>query len=398
MERLLFLLCLVHSVSCGSVTISNKVARRDVNGDILNAHNGNIVYVNGTYFLYGENYGRGSYIVPDNAILPKLAVYTSTDMKTWEPKGFLHNNSKGVKNAPPIWSDTAHWQWAPNGTWWSPTAMYDKSSGSVIIWFSASTGQCCTATFGIAISKDGIHFELVSLSETPSTNVSVDGSAIFVDDDNVGYVAYVAMGIPGKDGHVVAIDKLNDDFLGTAKIQVGTFFPDSFVEGVMLFKRRGLYYVMYGSCCCACREGSGAVVHTAKHIEGPWVRQPGGDMNCRAGPDVKVCAGMDAGASRKRPMGELIINAQGIGMSVLPSATDDKEPVYLWAGSRWLSAPHNNPKCTSLCNTCERDEGFNGYIRGNDFEYWIPLVFDDDNGGSVKRFQPFVDNFELPIP
>ena len=30
----------------------------------------------------------------------------------------------------------------------------------------------------------------------------------------------------------------------------------------MLFKRKGRYYVIYGSCCCACREGSGAVRKT----------------------------------------------------------------------------------------------------------------------------------------
>ena len=34
--------------------------------------------------------------------------------------------------------------------------------------------------------------------------------------------------------------------------------PDYFVEGAMLFKRKGRYYVMYGSCCCACRSAGTA--------------------------------------------------------------------------------------------------------------------------------------------
>ena len=45
--------------------------------------------------------------------------------------------------------------------------------------------------------------------------------------------------------------------------------PDYFVEGTMLFKRGGRYYIIYGSCCCACREGSGAVVLSATNITGP---------------------------------------------------------------------------------------------------------------------------------
>lgn len=187
-------------------------------------------------------------------------------------------------------------------------------------------------------------------------------------------------------------DELNDDYLGTSKIQVGSYFPDPFVEGVMLFKRNHLYYAIYGSCCCACREGSGAVVHIASNIYGPWKRQKGGDMNCNAGPDVEVCAGMPA-PSYKRPSGELIINAQGIGMSVIPSSQGGN--IYLWAGSRWLSAPHNNLKCNSLCDSCEKLEGFDGYIRGHDYEYWIPLSF--DGNGNVQRFQPFVDSFQLDI-
>ena len=48
-------------------------------------------------------------------------------------------------------------------------------------------------------------------------------------------------------------------------------------------------------------------------------------MNCNAGPDVKICAGMDAGPTRKRPTGELIINAQGIGLSVIPKISSDAE-------------------------------------------------------------------------
>ena len=39
-------------------TVSNAVPRVDTDGNIVDAHSGNIVEMNGTYFLYGEFYGK----------------------------------------------------------------------------------------------------------------------------------------------------------------------------------------------------------------------------------------------------------------------------------------------------------------------------------------------------
>lgn len=64
------------------------------------------------------------------------------------------------------------------------------------------------------------------------------------------------------------------------KVNVTGFFPDDYVESPSLFKRKGLYYLTYGSCCCGCAEGGGQVVFTAKAVEGPWVRQTHADINC----------------------------------------------------------------------------------------------------------------------
>ena len=47
--------------------------------------------MNGTFFLYGEYHGRGHNEGPSSP-LPKLSVYTSTDMDTWSFRGLLHNN------------------------------------------------------------------------------------------------------------------------------------------------------------------------------------------------------------------------------------------------------------------------------------------------------------------
>lgn len=74
-------------------------------------------------------------------------------------------------------------------------------------------------------------------------------------------------------GHIVSIERMTPDLLGTSEVNVTGFFPDDFVESPSLFKRKGWYYLTYGSCCCGCSEGGGQAVFKARAIEGPWERQ-----------------------------------------------------------------------------------------------------------------------------
>lgn len=170
----------------------------------------------------------------------------------------------------------------------------------IVLWWTATPAACCDAYWGVAESVDGIHFVLVSLNETgaghlkppparpggrPAAGLGAmtnpkDGNAVLIDDDGVGYIAYTAIKPattlpaagepPGfKGDRMVAIEQLSPDLLHSTKVQVGALFPDDFAEGVMLFKRAGIYYVVYSSCCCACRGDSGAVVYHASNISGP---------------------------------------------------------------------------------------------------------------------------------
>jgi hypothetical protein len=372
------------------VTISNAEPRLSTTGAVVDAHSGNVVGpLNGTYFLYGEWYGEGNYVVAGNTELPKLAVYTSTDLTSgsWEFRGLLHNNTE------PGWAASPAWPWQPHGTFWSPSAVWSEARQQVVLYFAATQAACCTALWGVATSDDGVHFDLVTMTGTASLNASLDGSALFIDDDGTGYVAYDAMNAPGLHDHVVAIDRLSPDLLSSSGERVA-LMPDYFVEGVMLFARGDLYYVVYGSCCCACREGSGAVVLTAPTIKGPWARQPR-DVNCKA--DAAVCAGMPSEqGEQERPTGQLTISAQGLGLSVLAPVPPAVQPTVLWHGQRWLSAPGNPPGCETLCKpaqgACAQPLQ---YDKGADFDYWIPLDFGPD--GAVLPFQEFVGEFNLTI-
>ena len=388
-EELCAFILLLATTTARQVSISNSKPRLTTSGKVVDAHSGNIVGpVNGTYFLYGEWYGDGNFDVTHAVDLPKLAVYTSTTLTSgsWQFRGLLHNNTS------PGWVDSPLWPWAPRGAWYVPSAVYSEARQKFVIYWTASQAECCEAQWGVAQSDDGVHFQLLSLNQTASMNSSLDGSFLFLDDDGSGYVAYTAMQAPGLRGHVVAIDRLSPDLLSSSGERV-FLFPDFFVEGAVLFKRRGLYYVIYGSCCCACRQGSGAVVSTAPTIRGPWTRQTR-DANCNA--DAPVCAGMpDGQIAHERPLGHLTISAQGTAVSVLPSGGTDDATV-LWHGQRWLSGPHNPPACTTLCDpptgVCQQAPN---YVKGADFDYWIPLAF--DSAGKVMQFTPFVDEFRISL-
>jgi hypothetical protein len=107
---------------------------------------------------------------------------------------------------------------------------------------------------------------------------------VFVDKDGTGYMIY-------GDFHLNFIEKLTPDFLhGTgigADIPGGikshpplTAFPVDFVEAPVLFERKGVYYALFGHCCCFCYQGSGMFVFQAPHPLGPWKQQASGDLGC----------------------------------------------------------------------------------------------------------------------
>lgn len=105
---------------------------------------------------------------------------------------------------------------------------------------------------------------------------------------------------------MTSIERLSPDLLSSSKVNVTGFFPDSYNESPGLFKRGSTYILTYGSCCCACRGGSGVVVFTAPSIEGPWTRQAHGDVNC-ANATAPICGGFGA---RTTDRDQLVYNAR----------------------------------------------------------------------------------------
>ena len=67
-------------------------------------------------------------------------------------------------------------------------------------------------------------------------------------------------------------------------------FGHEFVEAPAIFKREGIYYALFGKCCCFCGHGSGSGVYTAAHPLGPWTYHE--QIACKVPPKPGCGCGM----------------------------------------------------------------------------------------------------------
>ena len=154
------------------VVIHNDVARRDVDGNYVDAHDGKIVHVNGTYFLYGEAYGNQTLATPYPwKQWPRLNVYTSPDLVSWTLRG---DPLPMVKT-----------------TLWIPNVLYDAKTQRFIMWYGAGVWATATSTDGINFVPAGPPF-----ASRFGMAAQTDGTGIFIDDDGQGYVAFAVTAPP----------------------------------------------------------------------------------------------------------------------------------------------------------------------------------------------------------
>lgn len=375
------------------IIIRNDMPRLAVDGTVVDAHDGMLLEHKGTYFLYGESYGNQTLATAYPwASRPRLLVYTSQDLMNWTCRG------------DPLPMES--------GTLWIPNVIYHAATARFIMWYGSGGWKSAT-------SNDGIHF-------TPSkygvfysrfgAEARTDGTGLLVDDDGVGYVAF-AVGFPGFDqlkwpvdpapahpgwpghdahnyGHIVTIERLSDDLLTSTKINVTGWFPDDLVESPSLFKRGSKYYLTYGSCCCGCQVGSGVVVFTASHIQGPWTRQPvHSDLNCRNA-SQPICGG----GHMRSTAAKYVFDAQWWSASAITLGNGGTQRLLF--GRRWLSGPHVPDGCHDICGNrgkpelCQR--GGAKYLLKTDYSVWYPLEFEPATG-ALAPFRE-MPSFELELP
>ena len=266
MKKILFALlsCLCVNIVLSQFINFNKegkpIVRLSSSGNALDAHDGEIAYFNGTYYLYGTSYDCGFEWGNKAAPFCGFKVYASKDLKTWDYKGYLFD------------ATTRQWQCRCDGKTYGcfrPHVIFNKKTKRYVLWVNVYDNRVGYRVF-TASKPTGPFMEvqephLAVNSDMPVAGLNNGDHDLFVDDDGTAYLAYTDW---RKKGAIV-IEKLSDDYLtGTGE------YADSVTSGATeapaLFKRKGKYYVLYSDPNCGYCGGTGTSYKTASSPLGPW--------------------------------------------------------------------------------------------------------------------------------
>ena len=249
------------------VSISNTECRSDVNGDLMDTHDGNIVQweQDGLYWFYSMGYQDCT--IEHGLIPPQecpgiyssfgrcgfrtdhaLRVYSSPNLKDWT-----------LQNINALDTETR-----PYGIYFRPKVVYNAATSKYVLWVNhLPDGDTPLQAYGYAgylvATSDGPEGPFVTVNEAAALSEGAAGDAdIFVDENGVdAYIVYNGW----YNDHTISVEKLNDSFTDS----LGADYNSGPVSGgkqeaPAMFQRNGYYYMLYGHTCCFCKEGAGAHV------------------------------------------------------------------------------------------------------------------------------------------
>jgi hypothetical protein len=270
-----------------TVTIHNDAPRLDSKGNIVDAHDGNLQFFNGRYYLYGTAYGQTAGFSINN----RFRVYSSADLEHWTFEGEL-------LKAP------------TDGVYYRPYVVYSANTHKYVLWYNwypkLWNGQVGVATSETPIGPFTIENPNVQLSQ--AADHPGDGS-LFVDFDSTAYFVYTVI----NQGHAIRVEQLSSDYVSSTGKTSQILAKGC--EAPAMFRHGDDYYVLFDSACCFCSKGSGARVYKASSPLGPYQQLSNVNRDAQNSP---------------------IIHGQQTYVATLPTA---EGPVLMWMADRWGSRP-----------------------------------------------------------
>jgi len=327
-STLVLLICLnfVGRAQVKNFTADGKqITRFDNLGNAVDAHDGEIAYFEGTYYLYGTSYDCGFEWNNKTAPFCGFKTYSSKDMVNWKDEGFMFD------------AKTPLWQSRCDGKTYGcfrPHVVYNKKSKNYVLWINVydnvSGYRVFTGKSPIGPFTEVAEPKIAVNSNMPAAGLNNGDHDLFIDDDGTGYLAFTDWRTKGT----IVVEQLTDDYLsGTGK--VANSITSGKTEAPALFKRKGIYYITYSDPNCGYCAGTGTSYKTAKSPLGPW--SEGKKISDNS------CGGQPSFVSTMK------VNA---------------ETIYLYGSDLWNNAAKN-----------EAQANF----------YWAPLTFAED--GSIKPME-----------
>lgn len=300
----------------------NQLTRFDALGNAVDAHDGEIAYFDGTYYLYGTSYDCGFAWQNKKAPFCGFKTYSSKDMVNWTDRGFLFD------------AQTPVWQTRCNGNTYGcfrPHVIFNKKTKRYVLWINVYDNRVgfrvFTSETPIGPFTEVAEPNLAVNNDSPIAGLNNGDHDTFVDDDGTAYIAYTDWRTKGT----IVIEKLNADYLSGTGEHVKTVTAGK-TEAPGLFKRKGVYYVTYSDPNCGYCSGTGTSYRTAASPLGPW--SEGIKIS------DKSCGGQP---------------------SFVSTIKLSSETIFLYGSDLW--------------NNAARNEALANY-------YWAPLAFNED--GSIK--------------
>lgn len=333
---------LLNGPYCTAVVVSNIKERRDVTGNLMDVHDGNIFFWQDRFYWVGMGYGNCSethgLIPPEDCpgiykpygscgfrIDHQVNVFSSSDLLAWIPEGNVLSAAD-----------------RPTGIYFRPKILQHPTTGEFVLWIN----RVPPAPTPLAGYPHAVYVVATAATPagpfvvvTPNASVAFTGAGdftIFLDHSTAqGYIAYDAW----ANSHTVTIQPLTAD-LRNVNIAGGCSGPlsPSGNEAPIVFQRNDWFYLLFGHTCCFCRQGSDSYVYTARHPLGPW-NNTGINLNPVVG-----------GASFNH-----VIRAQE--NFVFSTTGTSATSTFVYTGDRWGSSPDHE--------------------KSHDLQFWQPLTFND---------------------
>ena len=197
-------------VAAGEVTVSNVKPRRDIEGKIIDAHDGCLQKFGDRYYLYGTAYGQ----TDGSAKTNRYRCYSSFDLVAWKLEGDLLQRQ-------------------PEGMYYRPYVIYNAKTQKYVLWYLWYP-KFWDGRYGVATSDRPQGPFTIYRENVPVLRPQAGDLGLLVDDDGVAYLIYSSLGQNRKIlDHAISIEKLSDDYLSSTKANSGvlatstTSFPSS---------------------------------------------------------------------------------------------------------------------------------------------------------------------------
>ena len=238
-------------------TAGNAAIRFDVNGEAIDAHDGQIQRFGDTYYLYGTAYDCGYEWNTPGAPFCGFVSYSSPDLVHWTPQGPLFDAS------------TATWQSRCDGSSYGcyrPHVVYNRATGRYVLWINTYDVGVGYRVFTSTSPTGGFSEVAVphlAAPAGPAKGVNYGDHQVFVDDDGQAYLAFTDWRTNGD----LLVERLDSSY--TSGTGDWTRVNIRSTEAPSMFKRNGTYYLTYSDPNRGyATTGTGYV--TAPSPLGPW--------------------------------------------------------------------------------------------------------------------------------